>query len=163
MSAYTNTREPGEFGEGVTVEQVRQFPIKHDDVIKSIPWDVLKPHEVQALRNHKQGLDRLAEHGGLTPCEALAVIEGRPWDRMAFTDARKRLADYVRGAVANEEQATAFEAASSPDALNLEDLRAALRLVDDFRRGTAHPTRWQLNRLTATLERVKGRIEGAVK
>lgn len=44
-----------------------------------IPWDLLEPHELQALRNHDQTLDRLAERGGLSAREALAVIEDRPF------------------------------------------------------------------------------------
>ena len=74
------------------------FPIKNDLEIKSIPWAVLKPHELQALRNHAQGLDRLASKGGVTPCEAVAIIEGRPWHRMPFGEARDTLKGYVRKA-----------------------------------------------------------------
>lgn len=155
MMEYTTHLEPGEFGEGATVAATpATFPIRHDDQLTSIPWGVIAPHEVQALRNHHRSLASLAERGGLTPCEALAVIEGRPWERMAFTDARRRLVDYVRG-VADD------GTASAPDALNLEDLRAAIRLVEDFRDGRQHPTRWNCNRLMVTLERVKGRIEEA--
>lgn len=137
------------------------FPIRHDDVIKSIPWDVITPHDVQALRNHHQSLGKLAIRGGLTPCEALAVIEGRPWERMAFTDARRRLLDYVRGAAADDATVAALDAASSSPALNREDLAAAIRMVEDFRDGLQHATKWNCNRLLATLERVKGRIEGS--
>ena len=146
----SDTQEPG-----------RAFPIRLDDVITGIPWDVIKPHEVQALRNHKRGLDALAERGGLTPCEALAVIEGRPWERMAVTDARRRLADYVRGASADDATVAALREATDDTALCLEDLRAALRMVDDFRQGTQHPTRWNLNRLTVTIERVETRLKEA--
>lgn len=159
MTEYTTHLEPGEFGEGATVAAPRQFPIRHDDQLTSIPWDTIAPHEVQALRNHHRSLASLAERGGLTPCEALAVIEGRPWERMAFTDARRRLADYVRGASADDATVAAMDAASEPTALNLEDLRAACRMVEDFRSGTQHPSRWNCNRLLVTLERVKGRIE----
>lgn len=134
------------------------FPIRHDDLLKSIPWDVITPHEVQALRNHRMGLVALAERGGLTPCEALAVIEGREWERMAFTEARRRLIDYVRGAVADDAAVAALDAASSPDALNLEDLTAAIRMVENIRDGIQSPTRWNCNRLLATLERVRERV-----
>lgn len=159
---YTTHHEPGEFGEGATVAS-RSFPIRHDDQVTSIPWDVIKPHEVQALRNHRRTLDQLAMHGGLTPCEALAVIEGRPWERMAFTDARRRLLDYVRGATEDDETVARLDAATAPDALNLEDLRSCVRMVEDLREGLQHPTRWNCNRLITTLERVRGRIEEAGK
>lgn len=138
------------------------FPIRHDDLLKSIPWEVITPHEVQALRNHRMGLVKLAERGGLTPCEALAVIEGREWERMAFTDARRRLLDYVRGA-ADADTVAILDAATTPAALNREDLAAAIRMVEDFRDGRQHPTRWNCNRLLITLERVRGRIEGGAR
>lgn len=134
------------------------FPIRHDDLLKSIPWEVITPHELQALRNHRMGLVKLAERGGLTPCEALAVIEGREWERMAFTDARRRLLDYVRGA-ADDKTVAALDAATTPASLNLEDLAAAIRTVENIRDGIQSPTRWNCNRLLATLERVRGRIE----
>lgn len=53
------------------------YPIMHSDTVKAIPWDVLAPHEFQALNNHDQTLQRLAERGGLSPEEALAIIEGQ--------------------------------------------------------------------------------------
>lgn len=43
---------------------------------ETVPWDLLAPHEKQALRNHDQTLKRLAERGGLSPAEMVAVIEG---------------------------------------------------------------------------------------
>lgn len=55
------------------------FPILGDDQIKAIPWDVLAPHEAQAQKNHGQTLRRLAERGGLSPAEAVAVLDGRDW------------------------------------------------------------------------------------
>jgi len=69
------------------------FPILHADKIpgcpKSIPWDYL--NEEWALRNHNQTTFTLARRGGLSPCEALAVIERRPWHRMDDAEAVKQL------------------------------------------------------------------------
>jgi hypothetical protein len=45
----------------------------------TIPWALIAPHEKQAQRNHYQTLERLAERGGLSAREALAVIEDRPF------------------------------------------------------------------------------------
>lgn len=45
----------------------------------AVKFDVL--NEKQAQINHGQSLDRLAERGGLSPCEALAVVEKRAWKR----------------------------------------------------------------------------------
>lgn len=50
-------------------------------LVVGLPWDMIAPHEKQALRNHSQTLKRLAERGGLSAGEALAVLEGYSWDR----------------------------------------------------------------------------------
>lgn len=44
--------------------------------INSIPWRIIAPHDAQAIRNHAgQNLENLASRGGLSPCEAVAVLE----------------------------------------------------------------------------------------
>jgi hypothetical protein len=48
----------------------------------TVPLSLLAPHEAQAQKNHSQSLQRLAERGGLSPCEMLAVLEDREWRRM---------------------------------------------------------------------------------
>lgn len=69
----------------------RQFPIlsqyRHEGVA-SIPWSIMAPHERQAQANHDQSLERLAERGGLSPCEAVAILEDRPWRQMKDEGAR---------------------------------------------------------------------------
>lgn len=52
-------------------ENTRLFPITGGP---SIPWRLMVPHERQALLNHGQSLERLAERGGLAPIEAMAVL-----------------------------------------------------------------------------------------
>lgn len=48
-----------------------------------IPWAMIAPHEAQALSNHaRQSLKTLAERGGLSHCEAIAVLEDRDWEPM---------------------------------------------------------------------------------
>lgn len=54
----------------------RMFPVDGGD----IPWCVIEPHDRQARKNHSQTLERLAERGGLSACEALAILEGRAWE-----------------------------------------------------------------------------------
>lgn len=65
---------------------MRMFPIQtsHEhavpDQLKSIPWDMIAPHEAQALRNHcDQNLERLAQRCGLSACEAVAVLENKDY------------------------------------------------------------------------------------
>lgn len=59
--------------------------------IPSIRWSVIAGHERQAMHNHGQTLERLAERGGLSPAEAVAIIEDRPFRRMELKDAEARL------------------------------------------------------------------------
>lgn len=44
-----------------------------------IPWAMIAPHEAQAVENHGQTLRRLAERGGLSPCEAVAIMKDTAW------------------------------------------------------------------------------------
>lgn len=43
---------------------------------RSVPWAFVAPHEAQARMNHDQTLERLAERGGLSPSELVAVVRG---------------------------------------------------------------------------------------
>lgn len=55
----------------------RRFPIMGGP---SIPWRMILPHEAQAQANHSgQTLERLAERGGLSPEETLAVLDDVPF------------------------------------------------------------------------------------
>lgn len=66
-------------------------------IMSEIPWALIAPHEAQAQRNHWQSLDTLASRGGLSACEALAVIEDRPWRRgVSKEDDALRLINKVR-------------------------------------------------------------------
>lgn len=72
------------------------FPIMRGKYIKGIPWGMIAPKEVQAKRNHSmQNLKELAKRGGLSPCEAVAVLEGRSWrhDPKAEWELIRRLAN----------------------------------------------------------------------
>jgi hypothetical protein len=44
---------------------------------REVPWAMLAPHEAQAIANHSQRLQRLAERGGLGVDEMVLVLEGR--------------------------------------------------------------------------------------
>ena len=55
------------------------MPIMGATLLNEIPWDFIAPHEQQALANHGQTLNRLAERGGLGASEALDIVEGRRW------------------------------------------------------------------------------------
>lgn len=121
-----------------------RFPILHDTEIKSIPWEVMEPHELQALRNHAQGLDRLAARGGVTPEEAVAIIEGRPWKRMPFSEARDTLMGYV---------AKVGDTRLKPTDIRRDPIREALELVRNMRDGRADKAKHNFNKLEILLER----------
>ncbi len=71
----------------------RWMPIQHTSLAVRI-GDL---NEQQAQTNHGQTLQRLAERGGLSLCEALALIEKRRWRRMEFGDALNQLIDRLSG------------------------------------------------------------------
>lgn len=78
-------------------EEERRFPLlignHFGNVECDIPWGLIAPHEEQARKNHGQSLERLAQRHGLSFCEAVAIIEDRPWRRM--DNAWVKLAVYV--------------------------------------------------------------------
>lgn len=60
-------------------------------IVIALPWPMMMPHEKQAQRNHSQSLARLAERGGLSACEACAVLDDRGYGTMHAFDAHARL------------------------------------------------------------------------
>lgn len=56
-----------------------------------MPWRLLRPHEKQADRNHGQTLACLAERGGLSSCEMVAVMDDRQHRPMSEVDAQVEL------------------------------------------------------------------------
>lgn len=79
----------------------RWFPIMG---ASAIPWSMIEPCEKQAQLNHDQSLERLAERGGLAPCEALAVLDGRKWKQMPGGEAKAELQRRVDAKVSLLEQ-----------------------------------------------------------
>ena len=61
------------------IRQRSVMPIMNATLLSEIPFAMIAPHEAQAMRNHGQSLERLAQRGGLAVAEALDVIEGRRW------------------------------------------------------------------------------------
>lgn len=69
----------------------RTFPVLQPGVRGPkyvVPWALVAPHEAQARRNHYQPLERLAERGGLSWSEMLAVIEDRKWHAVPLEEAK---------------------------------------------------------------------------
>jgi len=55
------------------------MPIMGANLLSEIPFAMLVPHQAQAMSNHGQTLDRLAQRGGLGVSEAIDILEGRRW------------------------------------------------------------------------------------
>lgn len=67
-----------------------------------IPWAMISPHELQAKANHcGQDLAKLASRGGLSPCEALAILDDRKWSQMDDHEAHTELSNRVEAYVKN--------------------------------------------------------------
>jgi hypothetical protein len=78
----------------MTSENPPAFPIlkrRWNDPKESVPWDAVEPHRAQAQRNHYQTLERLAQRGGLSWSELLAVLQDQGWTKIAEDDARKQV------------------------------------------------------------------------
>lgn len=49
-----------------------------------IPYNIIAPHEAQAMKNHGQSLQRLSERGGLSWGEIWAVINDKSWKELGW-------------------------------------------------------------------------------
>jgi hypothetical protein len=72
------------------------MPLHLDNITRlglCIPLDVL--NEEWAQNNHGQSLARLKERGGLSMCEAAAIVERRKWRAMSNKDALNVIREYL--------------------------------------------------------------------
>jgi hypothetical protein len=60
------------------------MPIMSSKYLKSMPMAMLS--EKQAMKNHGQTLERLAERGGICPSEALSIMDGLHWGAVKACD-----------------------------------------------------------------------------
>jgi hypothetical protein len=56
-----------------------------------LPWPVIAPHEKQAMRNHGQTLEQLAERGGLGFVEALAIMCDLPYESVLVNEGNAKI------------------------------------------------------------------------
>ncbi|MEO8645354.1 hypothetical protein [Pseudomonas sp.] len=61
---------------------LENMPVMKCTNINAIPMPLLIPYEKQALRNHGQSLQRLAERGGMAACEILGIVRGVSWGEL---------------------------------------------------------------------------------
>lgn len=127
----------------------RTFPIRLDDHVRTVPWAMLEPHEPQVWANHKRSLVQLAAAGGLTPEEAVAILEDRPFERMPMTTATLILKSFVSAWVGDIPPAV-------PASPRKEDrISHGVSLLERLRDGKAVPHRAHYNELIAILEACK--------
>ena len=57
-------------------------------LVRRVPFALFEGEAIerQSQRNHQQSVARIAERGGYSACEALAVIAGLDWDRVSKVD-----------------------------------------------------------------------------
>jgi hypothetical protein len=69
--------------------------------ITAIPWSLVEnpTYRERAKCNHDQTLERLAERGGLAPCELRAIVTGERWDAVAGDEAERWLLGFTEGVV----------------------------------------------------------------
>lgn len=122
------------------------FPIRLDQEVKAIPLAMLEAHAAQVAANHSgRPLGQLASMGGLTPEEAVCILEDRPFERMGMTYATLRLMELVQQWKGRN--TPVFQA--PPISTRLEH---ALGLVQRLRDGRAIPHRAHWNELEAILQ-----------
>lgn len=79
----------------------RQYPILQSKPPQTIPWVMLIPHETWAWINHGQTLEELANRGGLSWAEALAILQDKKWrdaiqsDKEAEPIVKKLVAEFM--------------------------------------------------------------------
>lgn len=61
-----------------------------------IPWEMIAPHEAQSKINHQQSLERIAQRGGFSRCEAIAILEDRQWTSIDVETADRQLKEMVK-------------------------------------------------------------------
>ncbi|TPV97318.1 MAG: hypothetical protein B7733_00160 [Myxococcales bacterium FL481] len=113
----------------------------------SIPWHLIAPHEQQAIRNHRQSLERLRQRGGLDAGEARLIIEGRSLREHRDLN-QEESKQWVRDLVANDEtaalRAQLAQAQQSAERARAELLEEALDAALDL---VTKATEWEARRL----------------
>lgn len=81
---------------------MKLFPVKKPEGFRGrlrndiLPWRMVEAHQAQARANHGQTVERLAERGGLTPDEAVAVLTDRAYAPMTLSIAEEVLDGLLR-------------------------------------------------------------------
>lgn len=115
-------------------EAPRQKKLMPVDGGPCVPWDLIAPHEKQAQKNHGQSLDRLAERGGITPGEALAILGDIDYCSANRDELEKDGAQKLQYAI-DRRLAMRAETKSGPES----DLAAVMSLLQRHQPGGSPP------------------------
>lgn len=108
--------------QGTVVEPM--FPIMGGP---KVPWSLIAPYEHQAHTNHRQTLTRLAERGGLSICEAMAVMSSVRYEKRPI--AKPTVEDWLDFIAERKARA---ERRPSPEALPASGVEAVLEAAKDI-------------------------------
>lgn len=89
----------------------------------SIPWAEIAPYEGQAVGNHHQTLERLAERGGLSPEEVYLIMTGKKLSRHVFDEELRRTACAFLTKLVNEGEIAKLSKELDAALLKVEQMR----------------------------------------
>lgn len=78
-----------------------------------VPWSLIEPYEAQAQTNHSQTLKQLAGRGGLSMCEAMAIMSSVPYRQRPIANPTvEDWLDFIAERKARAEKRSALAAAA---------------------------------------------------
>lgn len=82
------------------------MPIQDNELPGPFVWAPTPEDRAQALKNHNQTLERLAQRGGMSWCEMAAIMLHKPWRKMGQEYAKAVCRDVliVRARVAADQE-----------------------------------------------------------
>lgn len=81
--------------------EIRTLQAAGVHMLEYCPMEMFTPHEQRAKLNHVgQSCQTLANRGGVSADEAVAILENRKWTMMSVVDAYRRLNELFEAAAA---------------------------------------------------------------
>ena len=68
-----------------------EFPIHSARRVSALPWEMIQPHGRRLMLNFGSTLSEMVLRGGLSPCEAVAVLRDEPWVALSQAEAETAL------------------------------------------------------------------------
>jgi hypothetical protein len=106
--------------------RARRFPELCGTGPRSVPWSMVEPFELQAQDNHQQSLQRLAERGGLSPAELMAVLRGEQWHKRQFLTDEDAAVELARLTKEHESERDTLRAELSEALATIESMKPVI-------------------------------------